>query len=204
MNFEVIDNLFQVSMLAAAAIAAIVLTIRYQERRFMILAFAYASFLMGTLYWVLYLAIIGNIPQVFYVSEISWLAAYLFFLSFQIYRMKHMSLCFSWPASAAAFVIVVLVMGIGMLGPSRFVSGAFAATVAAYTYLTVFRLLNTKPSSKVDICILLCIILQMLLYIVSCFMPDFTHFNLYFAVDIILTIMLAVLLPLTYREVNGQ
>ena len=61
MNFEVIDNLFQVSMLAAAAIAAIVLTIRYQERRFMILAFAYASFLMGTLYWVLYLAIIGNV-----------------------------------------------------------------------------------------------------------------------------------------------
>ena len=95
MNFEVIDNLFQVSMLAAAAIAAIVLTIRYQERRFMILAFAYASFLMGTLYWVLYLASIGNIPQVFYVSEISWLASYLFYLSFQIYRVNHMSLSFS-------------------------------------------------------------------------------------------------------------
>ncbi len=204
MNFEVIDNLFQVSMLAAAAIAAIVLTIRYQERRFMILAFAYASFLMGTLYWVLYLAIIGNIPQVFYVSEISWLASYLFYLSFQIYRVNHMSLCFSWPAAAAAFVIVVLVMCVGMLGPSRFVSGTFAVTMAAYTYLTVFRLLNTKPLSNVDMCILLCIILQMLLYIVSCFMSDYTQFNLYFAVDICLTIMLTVLLLLTYREVTGQ
>lgn len=79
MNFELIDNLFQVSILAAVSFASIILTIRYQERRFMILAFAYASFLMGTLYFVLYLAIIGNIPQVFYVSEISWLASYLFF-----------------------------------------------------------------------------------------------------------------------------
>ena len=146
----------------------------------MILAFAYASFLMGTLYWVLYLAIIGNIPQVFYVSEISWLASYLFYLSFQIYRVNHMSLCFSWPAAAAAFVMT------------------------AYTYLTVFRLLNTKPLPNVDMCILLCIILQMLLYIVSCFMSDYTQFNLYFAVDICLTIMLTVLLPLTYREVIGQ
>lgn len=204
MNFELIDNLFQVSVLAAVSLAAIILTIRHQDRRFMVLAFAYVSFLMGTLYWVLYLAIIGNIPQVFYVSEISWLASYLFFLSLQILRTKNRILYFSWPSAVAAFVIAVLVMCVGMLGPSRFVSGAFAVTMATYTYLTVFRLLNTKPLPKVDMCILLCIILQMLLYIVSCFMPDFTHFNLYFAVDIILTIMLAVLLPLTYREVNGQ
>lgn len=204
MNFELIDNLFQVSVLAAVSLAAVILTIRHQDRRFMVLAFAYVSFMLGTLYWVLYLAIIGNVPQVFYVSEISWLASYLFFLSLQILRTKNMTIYFNWPSAVAAFVIAVLVMGVGMLGPSRFVSGAFAATVAAYTYLTVFRLLNTKPSSKVDICILLCIILQMLLYIVSCFMPDFTHFNLYFAVDIILTIMLTVLLLLTYREVTGQ
>ncbi|KMW09506.1 hypothetical protein [Enterocloster citroniae] len=204
MNFELIDNLFQVSILAAVSFASIILTIRYQERRFMILAFAYASFLMGTLYFVLYLAIIGNIPQVFYVSEISWLASYLFFLSLQILRTKNMIIYFSWSSAVAAFVIAVLVMYVGMLGPSRFVSGAFAVTMAAHTYLTSFHLLKTKPLPKVDMCFLLCIILQMLLYIVSCFMPDFTHFNLYFAVDIILTIMLAVLLPLTYREVTRQ
>ena len=204
MNFELIDNLFQVSVLAAVSLASATLTIRHQDRRFMVLAFAYVSFMLGTFYWVLYLAIIGNVPQVFYVSEISWLASYLFFLSLQILRTKNMTIYFSWPSSVAAFVIAVLVMCVGMLGPSRFVSGAFAVTMAAHTYLTSFHLLKVKPLPKVDMCFLVCIILQMLLYIVSCFMSDYTQFNLYFAVDICLTIMLTVLLPLTYREVIGQ
>ena len=37
--------------------------------------------MMGTLFFVLHLAILGRVPQIFYTCEISWLAAYLFFLS---------------------------------------------------------------------------------------------------------------------------
>ena len=73
MNFEIVDNIFQITVLWAAALTATGLSIRYRERRFLILALAYACFSMGTLYWVLYLAILGMFPQVFYVAEISWL-----------------------------------------------------------------------------------------------------------------------------------
>lgn len=55
MNFEVIDNCFQILVLWCAALTATGLSIRYRERRFLILALAYACFSMGTLYWVLYL-----------------------------------------------------------------------------------------------------------------------------------------------------
>ena len=43
--------------------------------------------------------------------------------------------------------------------------------------------------------------LQLLLFVVSVFMQDFTRFNLYFAVDITLTLSFAALLPLALREV---
>ena len=86
MNFELIDNCFQVTVLFCAALAAIAAAFRRKDRRFLILALFFICVSMGTLYWVLHLFIFGNVPQVFYVSEFSWLAAYLFLLSFQMVR----------------------------------------------------------------------------------------------------------------------
>ena len=86
MNFELIDNFFQVAVLLCSALAAIAAALRHQDRRFLILSLFYICISMGTLYWVLHLFIFGNVPQVFYVSEFSWLAAYLFLLSFQLLR----------------------------------------------------------------------------------------------------------------------
>ena len=86
MNFELIDNCFQVAVLLCAALAAIAAALRHKDRRFLILALFYICISMGTLYWVLCIFIMGNVPQVFYVSEFSWLAAYLFLLSFQMVR----------------------------------------------------------------------------------------------------------------------
>ena len=83
-NFELIDNLFQITVLLCACVAAGILAIRHRNRSLLILSLAYACFAMGTIYYVLYLVIIGIWPQVFYVAEISWLAAWLFYLSVQI------------------------------------------------------------------------------------------------------------------------
>lgn len=72
MNFEVIDNLFQAIVLSFSSAAAVALAVRMQERRFLLLAFAYICFAMGTIYWLLHIVIMGMVPQVFYVAEISW------------------------------------------------------------------------------------------------------------------------------------
>ena len=76
MNFELIDNCFQIAVLFGTALAAIAVTLRHKDRRFLMLALFYICISMGTLYWVLHLFILGNVPQVFYVSEFSWLASY--------------------------------------------------------------------------------------------------------------------------------
>ena len=201
MNFELIDNCFQVAVLFCAALAAIAAAFRHKDHRFLILALFFICVSMGTLYWVLHLFIFGDVPQVFYVSEFSWLAAYLFLLSFQIVRTDRVRPFFSLPSLAFALLTAAVVLAFRMFGPSYFVSAAFAGVVFAIVYLAVWRLRRKGDGRLIDCWLLLCVGLQLLLLVVSGFMRDFTRFNLYFAVDIALTLSFAALLPLSLREV---
>lgn len=103
MSFEIIDNTFQVIVLAAMALLAFLLAFRRSSRSCLILAFGYASFMMGTLYYLLHLIILGHGPQVFYVAECSWMASYFFFLSLEILYWEGLHPPFSpfarWPIS---------------------------------------------------------------------------------------------------------
>ena len=204
MNFELIDNCFQVAVLMCAALAAIAAALRHKDRRFLILALFFACVSMGTLYWVLHIFIFGDVPQVFYVSEFSWLAAYLFLLSFQMVRTDRVRPLFSLPSLACALLTAAVVLAFRMFGPSYFVSAAFAGVVFAIVYLAVWRLRRKGGGGLIDCWLLLCVGLQLLLYVVSVFMQDYTRFNLYFAVDITLTLSFAALLPLALREVAGK
>ena len=201
MNFELIDNCFQVGVLLCAALAAIAAALRQKDRLFLILAMFYICVSMGTLYWVLHIFIFGYVPQVFYVSEFSWLAAYLFLLSFQIVRADRVRPLLSLPALLCATITAAVVMVFRIFGPAYFVSAAFAVVASAIVYLAVWRLRRKSGKMLIDCWLLLCVGLQLLLYVVSCFMQDFTRFNLYFAVDIALTFSFAALLPLALREV---
>ena len=204
MNFELIDNLFQVATLGCAAVAALILAFRHRSRHLMILALSYACFSMGTLYYVLHLAIMGNIPKIFYVSEVSWLASYLCILSLQILRTEQLQLRMRPLPAVSAALAAALILVFRMLGPSYLMSLLFALTLGAIVYLSVFRLQSSPAHRRSDALLLACIVLQLLLFIVSAFFHDFTRFNLYFAVDIALTSSLAALLPLTLREVRQR
>ena len=203
MNFELIDNSFQVGVLFCAALAAIAAEFRHKGRRFLILALFFVCVSMGTLYWVLHIFIFGDVPQVFYVSEFSWLAAYLFLLSFQMVRTDRERPVFSLLSLFCALLTAAVVLAFRMFGPSYFVSGAFAGVFAVLVYLAVWRL-RRRGGGLVDGWLLLCVGLQLLLFVVSCFIQDFTRFNLYFAVDITLTLSFAALLPLALREAAGK
>ena len=201
MNFELIDNCFQIAVLLCAALAAIAAALRHKDRRFLILALFFVCVSMGTLYWVLHIFIFGNVPQVFYVSEFAWLAAYLCLLSFQMVRTDGVRPLFSLLPLFCALLTAAVVLAVRMFGPSYFVSAAFAVVMSVIVYLAVCRLRRGGGGGLIDCCLLLCVGLQLLLYVVSDFMQDFTRFNLYFAVDITLTFSFVALLPLALREV---
>ena len=72
MNFEIVDNIFQILVLFCVMTASAVTACKKKSRDFLLLAGSYGCFMMGTLYYVLYLIIMGKVPQIFYVAEISW------------------------------------------------------------------------------------------------------------------------------------
>ena len=202
MNFELIDNSFQITILGFCTIAALFLALRYKSRSLLILALAYACFCMGTTYYILYLVIMGKVPQVFYVAEISWLASWLFYLSVQILRIERIGYRFSWFAGSAAVLVAVVAFADHAFGPSYFFSALFALVAGVNMYLSVFGMQSVQPYRSTDGLMAGCIVLQVLLYLVSDFIQDYTCFNLYFAVDITLTLSMVALLPFTLREVE--
>ena len=146
MSFEIIDNTFQVIVLAAMALLAFLLAFRRSSRSCLILAFGYASFMMGTLYYLLHLIILGHGPQVFYVAECSWMASYFFFLSLEILYWEGLRPPFSPFALAAGVVIAGVVMRVQVFGPSPLMSGALALTFGALAYLCFSALQKGKTA----------------------------------------------------------
>ncbi len=203
-NFELIDNLFQIVLLFCFAMSAGILALRHRSRCLIILSLAYACFAMGTTYCVLYLIIAGSWPRVFYVAEISWLAAWLFYLSVQILRTEEIKPRFSRLSGIIAVFIALAAFFDHAFGPSYFVSALFALTVGATVFLSVTRIQNNCLYRKTDALMIVCVVLQVVLYIVSGFTTDYTDFNFYFAVDIALTLSMAALLPLVLWEVERK
>ncbi len=200
MNFEIIDNFFQVTVMCICSLMAMLFGVRNKDIRCLILSFSYASFMMGSLYYTLHIVIRGDIPRVFYVSEISWLAAYFFSLSLLIYRNEGVKLRFSLIPFLVSLYAVVNIVGMCLFGTSYFFSSIFAVAVGSIIYFALFRIKNKLGECKVDICLLFCVTLQIILYVVSWYTSDFTKFNLYFAIDILFTLSYALILPLTVRE----
>ena len=191
MNFEIFDNLFQILILFSVMAASAVTACKKKSRDFLLLAGGYGCFMMGTLYYVLHLIITGKVPQIFYVAEISWLAAYLFFLSLSLSRR---SLKGKRPGVASIFcagLIVCLIFVFQIFGPAKFFSLCFAVTEGTIVLRCVEVIRRERKKHLMDGLLLVVSWLQVALYIVSEFFSDYTRFNLYFAVDIVLTLTMA-------------
>ena len=184
MNFELIDNGFQITILGLSTIAALFLALRYKSRSLLILALAYACFCMGTAYYILYLVIMGKVPQVFYVSEIAWMASYLFLLALCLMitgtcQKRHSIVACVLTATEAAVVI-----GKRIFGPSYPFSIIFAMVTGVIFYHAVLDVQENRR--EISFSMIGLIVWQLLLYIVSEHIRDYTRFNLYFAVDFLL------------------
>ena len=182
MSFEIIDNGIQVGLFLLFALFSLIQGL--QNRRFLILAGTYASFSMGTLYYLLYLVIMGKVPQVFYVSEMAWMASYLFLLALCLMETRRYRGKLDVLVLGLTIVEAAMVIGWKILGPSYPFTVAFALVTACIFY---YALLDYRMEKRMlMLAMVLVIVWQLLLYIVSVFTTGYTHFNLYFAVDFLL------------------
>ena len=184
MSFEIIDNGIQVGLFLLFALFSLIQGLHMQNRRFLILAGTYASFSMGTLYYLLYLVIMGKVPQVFYVSEMAWMASYLFLLALCLMETRQYRGKLDVLVLGLTIVEAAMVIGWKILGPSYPFTVAFALVTACIFY---YALLGYRMEKRMlMVAMVLVIVWQLLLYIVSVFTTGYTHFNLYFAVDFLL------------------
>lgn len=203
-NFEIFDNVFQTLSLMGMMVVSGAAGLKYSSRKLVVLACAYGSIMLGTLFYMLHLTIIGDIPRIFYVSEISWMAGYLFFLFLVILRQERKNVDFQpVPAMLAMFTLAASVHS-EVMGNSILMSLAFGVIAGAIVYISSIRirrahLSGTHPAAF-DRMMIAVVILQILVYFVSEYVSDFSTFNLYFAVDILFTLSLCSLFRMIRKE----
>lgn len=204
MNFEIIDNSFQILVMLIAMFCSAVTACRKKNWDFMFLAGGYGCFMMGTLYYVLCLIITGKVPQIFYVAEISWMAAYLFFLCLLLSRRKFQK---KFPGSlsiGSAALAMLLILLCRIFGPSRFFSFCFALIEGTIVLRCMEGIRKKDRKRYLDGIIVTVVWLQIILYLVSSFIKDYTRFSVYYAIDILLTLMMAAMLPALKKEVKDK
>lgn len=202
MSFEIIDNIFQILVLSGAMTGSVVTACKERSKDFLLLAGGYGCFWMGTLYYVLHLIITGKVPQIFYVAEISWLAAYLFFLSLSLSRRSFRGIFPGIFSIVLTGLTVILILAFRIFGPAWFFCLCFAFTEGTIILRCVESLRLKAENGLFDRLLLAVVWLQIILYIVSEFIRNYTRFNLYFAVDILLTLAMASMLPVLRKEVK--
>ena len=205
-NFEIFDNVFQTMSLMVMMIVSGAAGLKYSSRKLVVLACAYGSIMLGTLFYMLHLTIIGDIPRIFYVSEISWMAGYLFFLFLVTLRQERKNVNFqSVPAMLALFILVASVHS-EVMGNAILMSLTFGVIAGAIVYLSSIRIRRARrsgsPPAAFDGMMVAVVMLQILVYFVSEYISDFSTFNLYFAVDILFTLSLCSLFWLIRKEVR--
>ena len=203
-NFEIYDNVFQTLSLMGMMVVSGAAGLKYSSRKLVVLACAYGSIMLGTLFYMLHLTIIGDIPRIFYVSEISWMAGYLFFLFLVILRQERKNVNFQpVPAMLALFTLVASVHS-EVMGNSILMSLAFGVIADAIVYISSIRIrrahLSGAHPAAFDRMMIAVVILQILVYFVSEYVSDFSTFNLYFAVDILFTLSLCSLFRMIRKE----
>ena len=75
------DYLSQFLAVTAGFCAALRAYLKSRGQPWFLLTCFYGTFALGTLYWTLHLLLRQETPQVFYVSDLAWLASYVFLLS---------------------------------------------------------------------------------------------------------------------------
>lgn len=78
------DYLLQFVVSAIGCVMASVLYAKMRRQPYFLLACFFGTYSLGTLYWTLHVLLLGTTPQVFYVSELGWIASYVFLLTIEL------------------------------------------------------------------------------------------------------------------------
>ncbi|MBS5677921.1 MAG: histidine kinase [Oscillibacter sp.] len=194
--------------MTAGFCAALRAYLKSREQPWFLLTCFYGTFALGTLYWTLHLLLRQETPQVFYVSDLAWLASYVFLLALTLTlpdageRQSRTGLCWLAPVfclpqfglyvTYGDLLFNVLMCGLTMLLAWCAVRGLVWAKKTENGRLRRFH--GT---------VLAFIVLEYALWTASCFWVSDTLTNPYFWFDFLLTLVLLLFLPAVRKAVEA-
>lgn len=205
---ELLDCLVQFLVTAYGFCAALREYYRARRQPWFLLTCFYATFALGTLYWSLHLLLRQETPQVFYVSDLAWLASFVFLLALTLTlptaeeRRFRTRLCRLVPVVCLPQFILYVTYG-------DVLSNVFMCGMTMLlAWCAVRGLVWAKRSGGARLrrfhgMVLAFAALEYALWTSSCFWVSDTLTNPYFWFDFLLSLVLLLLLPALRKAVDA-
>ena len=184
---ELIANTLQFIVTLVAGVGAGILYYKSRKQAYFLLFCFFSTFSLGTLYWTLHVLLFSHSPQIFYVSELAWIAGYLFLLTLGYTLSTPEERKFKHPALWLVPVICIPQLGLYLThGDILFNLLICGQTMVVAWYSLRGLLYARRQSGKLrdmqyfHIAVLGIITLEYCLWTASCFWVSDTLTNPYF------------------------
>ncbi|MGI6752611.1 MAG: hypothetical protein ACOX4U_08425 [Anaerovoracaceae bacterium] len=205
---ELFDNILQLVAALLATVGAGLMFYKYHLQAYLLLTCFFATFMLGSLYWTLHYLLFCYTPQIFYVSELAWVASHIFLLTLactlaspEERKFKHFAI---WLAPVFCISQLILYLSHADVLFNTMVSAlALAIMWYALRGLLYARQQTGKQRERqyFHLALLAIIILEHGLWTSSCFWLSDSLTNPYFWIDFLLTMALVLFLPATRKAV---
>ncbi len=186
---ELTDNIIQLVCVFACGVYSVCAAVRNKSRLSILVSLFYLSFGIGITYWVLYIALFNSSPRVFFVSELSWTASYIFLamrLAYDMPEEEHrcaMKPVFYLPL-IFSFVMCIFFLHRGSY-PENIMMGTAMAACGFFAVKGMYFAKRKNQPGRQWFCraVLFFYAAEYLLWTSSYFWIDDTFFNPYFLTD---------------------
>ncbi|MEG1878591.1 MAG: histidine kinase [Pseudoflavonifractor sp.] len=207
--FEILDNGLQFLVVLLCTAWAGQIALRRKSQSYAILTCFYGSFALGSLYWLVYLIMMTYTPKIFYVSDLSWVASFLFLLTLELSIRTEEE---KRVRSLAAWLPCLMVLGLTAYFCLHWgdyiitiLWGGFLAACAYFATAGLIYALRQTGAGRMRCylhgAVLLVIAVEHVLWLLSSFCTG-DRINPYFICDLVLTLALALLLPAMKKAVD--
>lgn len=207
---ELFDNASQFLVTLIVGAGAGALFYKSRNQAYFLLACFYGMSTLGTLNWTLHILLFNQTPPFFYVSELAWIANYVFLLTLEVTlataeerRFRHSAV---WLVPLFCVPQLLLYLMHGDIIFNLLMCG-ITMVIAAYSVrgLLYARRQSGRPRDMqfFHIAVLCIIFLEYCLWTASCFWVSDNLTNPYFWIDFALTAAFFLLLPAARKAVEA-
>ncbi|MEG0570120.1 MAG: histidine kinase [Oscillospiraceae bacterium] len=205
---EIIDNVLQLTVTSVCAVWASVIAITRKSQQYFILACFYITFALGLLFWLLYLVFMTYTPKIFYVSDLSWIASFLFLLMLNLSLLTPQEHKYrpirAWIVSTIFLIATIFLLFFG----DFFISLMWCGMITVSSYFSTRGILyarkqqgSARKLQYIYIAVLVVAVLEFTLWILSCYFKSSDISNPYFWCDFLLSAGLFALMPAMKKAV---